>query len=61
MSACTFSPKGTGRDRTIASERQVTALAMLYIDCWSFAVFDYSFTPKQISFSNTKKQQEKRV
>ena len=37
---------GSGSDRTIASERQETALAMLYIGRLVTCGIDYSFTPQ---------------
>ena len=36
---------GSGSDQTIASVRQVTALAMLYIGRLDTCGIDYSFTP----------------
>ena len=37
---------GSGMDRTFASERQLTALAMLYIGRLITCGIDYLFTPK---------------
>ena len=56
-----YTHPGSGSDRTIANERQVTALAMLYIGRLVTCGIDYSFTPKTYFFSYTKKTQHKRV
>ena len=52
---------GSGSDRTIASERKVTALAVLYIGRLVTCGIDYSFTPKTNLFFLHEKTQHQRV
>ena len=52
---------GSGSDRTIASVRQLTALAMLDIGRLVTCGIDYSFTPKTNFFFLHEKNQHMRV
>ena len=56
-----FSHLGSGSDRTIVSELQVTALAMLYIGRFVTCGIDYLFTPQTNIFFLHEKTQHKRV
>ena len=52
---------GSGSDRTIASVRQVTALAMLYIGRLVTCSIDHLFTPKTNFFFLHENNQRMRV
>ena len=52
---------GSGSDRTIASERPVTALAVLYIGRLVTCGIDYSFTPQTNFFFLHEKTKHMRV
>ena len=56
-----ISHPGSGSDRTIASERQVMALVMLYIGRLVTCSIDYTFTPQTNFFFLHEKKQHKRV
>ena len=61
LNNCRVSHPGSGSDQTIASVRQVLALAMLYIGRLVTCSIDCSFTPKTNFFFLHKKTQHMRV